>query len=92
MAMGGFMGSDPAPTLDQLKAYVAVGRLRYVMIGGRGGPGGPGGPGGRGGPGGFFGGDGVGNVATERSTWVEKACTPVTTVGDGSLYDCGGAA
>jgi 4-amino-4-deoxy-L-arabinose transferase-like glycosyltransferase len=40
MAMGGFTGSDPAPTLDQLKAYVASGQLRYVFIGGQNGPGG----------------------------------------------------
>lgn len=37
MAMGGFMGSDPAPTLDQLKAYVASGELRFVLGGGQGG-------------------------------------------------------
>ena len=30
MAMGGFTGSDPAPTLDQLKAYVASGELRFI--------------------------------------------------------------
>ena len=39
MAMGGFTGSDPAPTLDQLKAYVASGQLRYVLAGGSGGGG-----------------------------------------------------
>lgn len=39
-AMGGFTGSDPTPTLDRLKAYVASGQLRYVLIGGQGGPGG----------------------------------------------------
>jgi 4-amino-4-deoxy-L-arabinose transferase-like glycosyltransferase len=42
MAMGGFSGSDPAPTLDQLKALVASGELRFVIVGARGG-GGPGG-------------------------------------------------
>jgi len=41
MAMGGFSGTDPAPTLDQLKALVASGQLRYVIVSGRGG--GPGG-------------------------------------------------
>ena len=80
MAMGGFMGADPAPTLAQLQAYVADGRLRFVLLGGRGG-----------GPGGFFGGDGQGNVAGERSTWVQAACAPVSAVANGSLYDCGGA-
>ena len=42
MAMGGFSGMDPVPTLDQLQAYVRDGELRYVLAGGRGGPGGPG--------------------------------------------------
>jgi hypothetical protein len=41
MAMGGFSGSDPAPTLDQLKALVRSGELRFVIVGARGG--GPGG-------------------------------------------------
>jgi hypothetical protein len=41
MAMGGFNGSDPTPTLDQLKAYIASGQLRFVIAGGQGG--GPGG-------------------------------------------------
>jgi 4-amino-4-deoxy-L-arabinose transferase-like glycosyltransferase len=42
MAMGGFSGSDPAPTLDQLKTLVREGKLRYIIIGGSG-MGGPGG-------------------------------------------------
>jgi 4-amino-4-deoxy-L-arabinose transferase-like glycosyltransferase len=37
MAMGGFMGSDPAPSLLQLKGLVASGQLRYVIVDGRGG-------------------------------------------------------
>jgi 4-amino-4-deoxy-L-arabinose transferase-like glycosyltransferase len=40
MAMGGFTGSDPAPTLEQLKAYIAAGQLRFVLAGGGGGGGG----------------------------------------------------
>jgi len=43
MAMGGFSGSDPAPTLAQLKQYVQEGKLRYVLTGGAGGFGGGGG-------------------------------------------------
>ncbi|HEY8438898.1 MAG TPA: hypothetical protein VIK65_09830, partial [Candidatus Limnocylindrales bacterium] len=39
MAIGGFSGSDPAPTLAQLQAYIASGELRFVIVGGRGGPG-----------------------------------------------------
>jgi 4-amino-4-deoxy-L-arabinose transferase-like glycosyltransferase len=81
MAMGGFMGSDPAPTLAQLQLYVHDGRLRYVLIGGRGA-----------GPGGFFGGDGQGSVAGSRNAWVQDACAPVSGIGGGSLYDCAGAA
>jgi 4-amino-4-deoxy-L-arabinose transferase-like glycosyltransferase len=38
IAMGGFTGSDPAMTVDKLKAYVASGQLKYVLVGGRGGP------------------------------------------------------
>jgi 4-amino-4-deoxy-L-arabinose transferase-like glycosyltransferase len=41
MAMGGFTGSDPAPTLEQFQALVASGQLRFVIVGGQGG--GPGG-------------------------------------------------
>ena len=47
MAVGGFNGGDPAPTLAQLQSMVAAGLVHYVLIsGGRvmGGPGGPGGP------------------------------------------------
>ena len=43
MAMGGFTGSDPAPTVAQLEQYVKQGKLHYVMTGGRGGLGGGGG-------------------------------------------------
>ena len=34
MAMGGFSGGDDALTVEQLKAYVANGQLRYVLLGG----------------------------------------------------------
>ena len=42
MAIGGFTGSDPAPTLAQFKAYVAAGDITYYIAGGGmgGGPGG----------------------------------------------------
>ena len=87
MAMGGFMGSDPAPTLEQLQAYVRTGQLRYVLAGGGGG-----------GLGGFFGGDGIGSVASARTVWVTSSCTLVdvgTTYSDpgagATLYDCASA-
>lgn len=77
MAMGGFSGSDPTPTLDQLKSFIASGQLRYVIVGGRGG-----GPGG--GPGG-------GTTGTTRDSWVTASCTPVTSISS-NLYDCARAA
>jgi hypothetical protein len=36
MAMGGFRGTDPAPTLAQLEQYVKQGKLHYVLAGGGG--------------------------------------------------------
>jgi 4-amino-4-deoxy-L-arabinose transferase-like glycosyltransferase len=81
MAMGGFSGSDPAPTLEQLKALVASGQLRYVLIGG-------GGPGGAGGPGG-----GRDGSTSAVSAWVTSAGTAVDYGGSGgTLYDLSAAA
>ncbi|WP_372666587.1 glycosyltransferase family 39 protein [Amycolatopsis kentuckyensis] len=41
IGIGGWSGSDPAPTLDEFKAYVAAGEIEYYIDGGRGsGPGG----------------------------------------------------
>lgn len=34
MAIGGFNGSDPAPTLEEFKSYVAQGLIRYYISGG----------------------------------------------------------
>ena len=76
MAMGGFTGSDPAPTLDQLKSYIGSGKLRFVLAGGGFGGGGPGG----------FGGDG-----TDRNSWVTSTCKLVSYGGSATLYDCAGA-
>jgi 4-amino-4-deoxy-L-arabinose transferase-like glycosyltransferase len=41
IGIGGWSGSDPAPTLEEFKAYVAAGEVKYFVDGGRGG--GPGG-------------------------------------------------
>jgi 4-amino-4-deoxy-L-arabinose transferase-like glycosyltransferase len=41
IGIGGWGGSDPAPTLDEFKAYVAAGEIEYYIEGGQGG--GPGG-------------------------------------------------
>jgi 4-amino-4-deoxy-L-arabinose transferase-like glycosyltransferase len=65
MAMGGFLGTDAAPTLAQFEQYVKQGKVHYVLAGGRGGLGG----------GGFGGGSG-GTVASVTS-WVEQNCTAV---------------
>ncbi len=48
MALGGFMGSDPAMTVERFAQLVADGQVRYVSMsqGGAGGPGATGGPGG----------------------------------------------
>jgi hypothetical protein len=35
MAIGGFNGSDPAPSLEQFQQYVAEGRIHYFLGGGR---------------------------------------------------------
>ncbi|WP_327375114.1 glycosyltransferase family 39 protein [Streptomyces sp. NBC_01216] len=43
MAIGGFNGSDPSPTLAQFKQYVAQGKIHYFVAGGGGGGRGPGG-------------------------------------------------
>ncbi|GLW95083.1 glycosyl transferase [Actinokineospora globicatena] len=37
MAIGGFNGGDPAPTLAEFQAYVESGQVRYYVDGGRGG-------------------------------------------------------
>jgi hypothetical protein len=34
LAIGGFTGSDDAPTLAPFKAYVAAGEIRYFVAGG----------------------------------------------------------
>ena len=41
MAIGGFNGSDPSPTLAQFRQYVADGEIHYFIASGAGG--GPGG-------------------------------------------------
>ncbi len=44
--MGGFMGSDPAPSLTELKSFIASGQLHYVLLSAAAGGGAGGGPGG----------------------------------------------
>ena len=76
--MGGFMGSDPAPSLAKLKSFIASGQLHYVLLSGNGGaPGNAGGLGSIGGPGGPGGGPGGGSSTADRTAvrardaWIE---------------------
>jgi hypothetical protein len=82
MAIGGFNGTDPAPTLAQFKKYVAQGRIHYYIGGG--------------GFGGGFGGGagGLGQSGTSDSTrianWVSSHYK-ATTVDGVTIYDLTGA-
>ena len=75
MAMGGFNGSDPSPSLDQLKGFVAAGKLRFVISGGGGGNL----PGGRGA-------SGINQWVTSACRAVSISGASI-----GNLYDCQGA-
>ncbi|MFD8666712.1 glycosyltransferase family 39 protein [Streptomyces microflavus] len=84
MAIGGFNGSDPSPTLAQFKKYVAEGKVHYFVSGGTGGGMGGGGMGGEG-MGGGMGGGGNG-TSSQISSWVTENFTEVT-VGSATFYD-----
>jgi hypothetical protein len=85
MAIGGFNGTDPAPTLAQFEKLVAAGDIHYFIASGTGGAGGFGGGGT--GPG-TTGGAGSSGTATQITSWVEAHFTS-TTVGGVTLYDLG---
>ena len=74
MAIGGFNGSDPAPTLDEFKVYVAQGLIRYYIASG--------------GMGGGMGGTQMGgsNAASEIAEWVAQNYT-AQTIGNTTVYD-----
>ena len=74
MAIGGFNGSDPAPTLDEFKAYVAQGLIRYYIASG--------------GMDGGMGGTQMGgsNAASEIAEWVAQNYT-AQTIGNTTVYD-----
>ena len=76
MAIGGFNGSDPTPTLAAFQAAVQNHQVHYYIVGG----GGPGGPGG-GAPGG-----GTSSQASEIASWVQSHYT-ATTVDGITVYD-----
>jgi hypothetical protein len=90
IGMGGFGGQDPAPSVDQLSAWVHEGKLRFVLVGSRGGGGGAPPPSAGGAPttgGGGFGGM-RGGESTGRSTWIQQNCKSVLTAGGETLYEC----
>lgn len=74
MAVGGFNGTDPAPTLTQFKQYVAEGKIHYFIGGGMGG--------------GMRGGASTGGSsdAAEIAAWVQETYTAAT-VGNATIYD-----
>ena len=79
MAIGGFNGTDPSPTLTEFKALVSEGQIHYYIGSGSGGGQGP--DGGQG-PGGAD----ADSSASQIAAWVE-ANFEATTVDDVSLYD-----
>ncbi|MFJ4007855.1 ArnT family glycosyltransferase [Streptomyces sp. NPDC090023] len=76
MAIGGFNGTDPSPTLAQFKRYVTDGKIHYYIAGGGMG---------RTGEGRGFGG-GASGTASSISTWVEANFKKMT-VGSATFYD-----
>ena len=80
MAIGGFNGTDPAPTLAQFQKYVAEGRIHFYISGG-------GGLGGAGGAGGAGGSSSTGtSPSSQISTWVSSHYT-ARTVNGATIYD-----
>ena len=75
MAIGGFNGTDPAPTLAAFQKLVAEGRIHYFIEGGGFG----------GGPGGAGGGS-VSSTSSQITAWVQSHFTSVS-IGGATLYD-----
>ena len=73
MAIGGFNGTDPAPTLTEFEADVSAGKIHYFL-------------GAPGFGGGGFGGGNQDDVAQQITTWVSDAFFP-TDVGGVIVYD-----
>ncbi|MFD8419096.1 ArnT family glycosyltransferase [Streptomyces sp. NPDC059466] len=71
MAIGGFNGTDPSPTLAQFKKYVTDGKIHYFISGG--------------GMGGGMGGGGT-SASSRISSWVTANFKKVT-VGSATFYD-----
>ncbi len=73
MAIGGFNGTDQAPSLAQFEAFVRAGDIHYFIAGG-----------GFGGPGGST--QGGSDDASQITAWVESHYT-ATTIGGTTVYD-----
>ncbi|SES39536.1 4-amino-4-deoxy-L-arabinose transferase [Streptomyces sp. yr375] len=73
MAIGGFNGTDPSPTLAQFKKYVAEGKIHYFISSGSSG-------------GGMGGGSSSSGTSSQISSWVEANYKKVT-VGSSTFYD-----
>jgi hypothetical protein len=71
IALGGWNGGDPSPTLAQFKADVAAGQIHYYISGGGMGGGGAG---------------GSSTASSQIATWV-AATYKATTVGSNTVYD-----
>ncbi len=77
LASGGFMGSDPALTVEKLQEMIANKQVRFVMVLGN--IRGPGGMGSIGMPGGVA---GTGGANSSVNTWIQQNCATV----EPSLY------
>lgn len=87
MAIGGFTGSDPSPTLAQFQEWVSSGQIRYFVAGGMGERGARAGDTAELPAGGFGGGPGGGRgTGSEIQEWVEQHFTAMT-VGGTTVYD-----
>jgi hypothetical protein len=83
MAIGGFNGTDPVPTLAAFQKLVAEGRIHYFIEGGGFGAGGFRGAGG--GPGGA-GGASVSSTSSQITAWVQSHFASES-IGGATLYD-----
>lgn len=73
MAIGGFNGTDPWPTLAQFEQYVSAGKIHYYIAGGFGG-------------GGIGGGGGSASTTSQITSWVQSHFT-AQTIGGTTVYD-----
>ncbi|MDX2542847.1 ArnT family glycosyltransferase [Streptomyces sp. WI04-05B] len=71
MAIGGFNGTDPSPTLAEFKKYVEDGKIHYFISSGSGGG---------------MGGSSTTSTSSQISSWIESNFKKVT-VGSATFYD-----